>query len=133
MFNTTLIGVMLMLMNGLGMDSVSVEQLERNLLEEQEEQEIQEARNNGYEILQPIEIYFMYGNDNGTYWLEPSAEHENVIFVDYQSLKEWNIDYNELEHGNRMIGLFDETYQWELLEIITEEELIKESEESNKL
>lgn len=66
---------------------------------------------------QSIELFFMYGNEEGTYWLDPKAEYENVIWVDYESLIEWGIDFKELHHGNKKVGLFDET-GWELFEII---------------
>lgn len=114
--NTTLLTLLLMIMNTLGLNTVSVDELKWEL---NEEYRIQEARDNGIEVLQPIEIYFMYGNDDGTYWLDPSAEYENVIYVGYDELEEWNIDYDRLHHGNMMIGLFDET-GWELMEIVSE-------------
>lgn len=127
--NTTLIGLLLMIMNTLGMNTVSTDQLEWEL---NEEQNIQEAKNNGMDILQPIELWYMYSNEDGTYWLDPSAEYENVIFVGYESLEEWNVSVDSLHHGNMMIGLFDET-GWELLDMISEEELIEESNAANSI
>lgn len=60
-----------------------------------------------------LDVFFMYGNENGTYWIEPSAEYENVIWIGYDDLKEWNIEFDELSHGNKLVGSFDET-GWEL-------------------
>ena len=130
--NATLIGLLLMIMNMLGMNTVNVDQLEEQYeMALIEEQELQEARENGIQVLEPIELFFMYGNEDGMYWLDPSSEYENVIYVDYGSLAEWNIDYNTLEHGTMMIGLFDET-GWELIELLSEESLIEESNEANR-
>ena len=123
-----LIGLLLMMMNTLGMNTVDVEQLGMEL---NEQINVQEARNNNIQVLQPIDIYFMYGDDEGTYWHDPSVDINNIIFVDYESLKEWNIDYDTLEYETMMIGLFDET-SWELIDMISEEQLISESEEYNR-
>lgn len=60
-----------------------------------------------------LDVFFMYGNENGTYWLEPSAEYENVVWIGYEDLKEWNIEFKSLHHGNKLIGTFDNE-GWEL-------------------
>lgn len=61
-----------------------------------------------------LDVFFMYGNEIGTYWLEPTADYENVVFVGYDALEKWNIDMDDLHHGKRLIGTFDNE-GWELL------------------
>lgn len=111
----TILLSMLVMMSAMGVDELNFKQIEMEL----EEQKLMEAKSEGVEIVQPIEIFFMYGNEDGTYWLDANAEEENVIFVGYDSLIEWGIDFKTLHHGHTRIGLFDET-GWELLEIVKE-------------
>ncbi|MGG0667693.1 hypothetical protein ABE073_04105 [Lederbergia citrisecunda] len=61
-----------------------------------------------------IDIFYMYSVDDGSYWLDPTTDTENVIWIDDESLVEWNVNKEELHHGNRMVGMFDKT-GWELL------------------
>lgn len=63
-----------------------------------------------------LDIFYMYSNESGTYWLDPATtEGENVIFVPYVALNEWDINLNILHHGQKFSGLFDSEYEWELL------------------
>lgn len=61
-----------------------------------------------------IELFKMYNDSKGTYLLDPEAEHENVILVEKEQAAEWKLD--ELHHGTKVTGIFDEE-GWELLEI----------------
>src|SRR6185312_6882533 len=63
-----------------------------------------------------LDLFYMYSTDEGSYWLDSLAPVENVIFVDFDSLKEWNIDINELHHGNKFLGTFDPS-GWDLLKL----------------
>lgn len=63
-----------------------------------------------------LDVFYMYSNGDGTYWLDPTADYENVVFIGYDALEEWNIDFDELHHGNQYLGTFDET-GWELLDL----------------
>ena len=61
-----------------------------------------------------LDVFYMYSNEVGSYWLDPAtSEGENVIFVGFDDLKEWNIDLDDLEHGQKWIGVFSED-GWEL-------------------
>lgn len=60
-----------------------------------------------------LDVFYMYSNEEGSYFLEPNAEYENVIFIDNDTLKEWNVNTDELEHGMRYTGTFDKD-GWEL-------------------
>ena len=60
------------------------------------------------------ELFYMYGGPNGTYWLEPTAEYENTIYVDHASLEEWGIAPKQM--GEKYIGTFDPS-GWDLLKI----------------
>lgn len=61
-----------------------------------------------------LDVFYMYSNESGAFLLDPAAKIENVIFVEFEDLKQWDIDVNELSHGNILVGTFDET-GWELL------------------
>lgn len=63
-----------------------------------------------------IEIFYMYSKGNDNFFLDPLAEFENVIAVSDTDLIEWNIDKSNLHHGNKFIGLFDQS-GWDLLGI----------------
>lgn len=60
-----------------------------------------------------LDIFYMYSNDDGTYWIEPTTENENVIYVGYDDLKEWNVNADSLHHGEKFVGTFDNA-GWEL-------------------
>ena len=62
-----------------------------------------------------LDIFYMYSNENGSYFLDPTADVENVIFVPYVALNEWDINLDTLHHGQKFSGLFDSEYEWELL------------------
>lgn len=65
-------------------------------------------------------IYYMYSNENGHYFLQPSQEFENVIYIglnDYKIDSKFTIDINKLHHGQKFIGTFADESVWELLEI----------------
>lgn len=64
-----------------------------------------------------IKLFVMYSNDEATYLLDPSAEFENVIYVDKANAIEWGI-YN-LHHGTKINGIFDKT-GWDLLGVKTD-------------
>lgn len=64
------------------------------------------------------DLFYMYGGPKGTYWLEPTAEYENIVFVDNQSLEEWGINPTQL--GEKFTGTFDET-GWDLIKISEKE------------
>lgn len=61
-----------------------------------------------------IKLFVMYSNDEGTYLLDPSAEFENVIYVDKVTAIKYGI--YDLHHGTKVNGIFDKT-DWDLLGI----------------
>ena len=61
-------------------------------------------------------IYYMYSNENGHYFLQPSQEFENVILVN-EAKKLKNLDIEKLHHGQKLIGTFTDDSVWEILEI----------------
>lgn len=60
------------------------------------------------------DLFYMYGGPKGTYWLEPTAEYENIVFVENEALEEWGIVPTQL--GEKYTGTFDET-GWDLIKI----------------
>jgi len=61
-------------------------------------------------------IYYMYSNEKGHYFLQPTQEFENVILVsEVKKLK--NLDIKKLHHGQKLIGNFTDESVWELVEI----------------
>lgn len=63
---------------------------------------------------QELELFYMYGDQEGAYFLEPQAEYENVIYVPRGTLDELPDFPTEL--GERFTGTFD-SEGWELLSI----------------
>lgn len=64
------------------------------------------------------ELYYMYSNESGHYFLDPKAEYENVIFVglnDYLTDSNFKIDTPSLHHGQKFIGTFTDDTLWELI------------------
>lgn len=59
-----------------------------------------------------VDLFYMYNNEEGAFFLDPSADVENVIFVDNDSLNDWDIP-EDLHHGTKFVGEFDST-GWEL-------------------
>lgn len=68
---------------------------------------------------QELDLFYMYGDENGAFLLEPTAEYENVIFVPREMLEELEPFPTEL--GERFTGTFD-AEGWELLELNHKEE-----------
>lgn len=54
-------------------------------------------------------LFFMYANEKGCYFLQPSAKYENVILVeDHSSCK-------NIHHGTKFVGTFTDDELWELV------------------
>lgn len=63
------------------------------------------------------ELFYMYSNETGHYFLDPKAEYENVIYVglnDYLLDSNFKIDTPSLHHGKKFIGTFTDDTLWEL-------------------
>ncbi|UUV25888.1 MULTISPECIES: hypothetical protein [Lysinibacillus] len=66
------------------------------------------------------ELFYMYSNKEGHFFLDPKAETENVIFVglnDFKTDKNFTIDTTTLHHGKKFIGTFADDGLWELIKI----------------
>lgn len=66
------------------------------------------------------ELFYMYSNKEGHFFIDPNAESENVIFVglnDYKIDKNFKIDTTSLHHGKKFIGTFADDGLWELIKI----------------
>ena len=66
------------------------------------------------------ELFYMYSNNEGHFFLDPKAETENVIFVginDYKVDKNFKINTTNLHHGKKFIGTFADDSLWELEKI----------------
>ncbi|MFJ3388799.1 hypothetical protein [Lysinibacillus sp. NPDC086135] len=66
------------------------------------------------------ELFYMYSNKEGHYFLDPKAETENVIFVglnDYKIDENFKIDTTTLHHGKKFIGTFVDDSLWELIKL----------------
>lgn len=57
------------------------------------------------------ELFYMYSNNEGHFFLDPKAETENIIFI---GLNDFKIDASTLHHGKKFIGTFDDDSLWEL-------------------
>lgn len=54
-----------------------------------------------------IPIYKIAESESGVYFLDPSAEFEKEIYVDWNSINNWELQ--DLEQGEKIIGIFDST------------------------
>lgn len=66
------------------------------------------------------ELFYMYSNKEGHFFLDPKAEFENVIFVglnDYKIDENFKIDIATLHHGKKFIGTFADNTLWELIKL----------------
>lgn len=66
------------------------------------------------------ELFYMYSNKEGHFFLDSKAEYENVIWVgkdDYKTDKNFKIDSASLHHGKKFIGTFADEGLWELIKI----------------
>lgn len=59
-------------------------------------------------------LFYMYGNEQGHYFLDPLAKYENVIFV---SNDDFMFTKDKLHHGKRFIGTFEDNTMWELIDL----------------
>jgi len=60
------------------------------------------------------ELFYMYSNDEGHFFLDPEVTTENVIFI---GLNDFKIDTPTLHHGKKFIGTFADDSSWELISI----------------
>lgn len=58
-------------------------------------------------------LYYMYSNEQGHYFLDPSTEYENVIFIGKNDFK-----LSKLHHGKKFIGVFEDQTKWDLENIL---------------
>lgn len=66
-----------------------------------------------------LDLFYMYGNRTGAYFLEPKAEYENLIYVSQSDLNDWDI--TPTETGQKFTGIFDPT-GWDLITLKHKEE-----------
>lgn len=60
------------------------------------------------------ELFYMYSNNEGHFFLDPKATTENVIFI---GLNDFKVDTASLHHDKRFVGTFSDDYLWELLNL----------------
>lgn len=63
-----------------------------------------------------LNIFYMHSGNGGTYWLEPTAKIENVVFVPDSDLKSWGLNPSKLKAGQIGRATFD-SKMWELQRI----------------
>ena len=66
------------------------------------------------------ELFYMYSNNEGYFFLDPKAETESVIFVginDYKVDKNFKVNTTTIHHGKKFIGTFADDSLWELVKI----------------
>jgi hypothetical protein len=63
------------------------------------------------------ELHYMYTDEEGSFLLDSKASVENVIYVSHADMVNWIGDnyLDELEHGDKMVGTFDDDSLWELV------------------
>ncbi|MBG9689476.1 hypothetical protein ABD91_00855 [Lysinibacillus sphaericus] len=60
------------------------------------------------------DLFYMYSNDEGHFFLDPESTTENVIFIGLNDIK---VDTASLHHGKKFIGTFADDSLWELLKL----------------
>lgn len=55
------------------------------------------------------ELFYMYSNEDGHYFLDPKADTENVIYVGHDDFY-----VPETHHGTKFVGTFADNTLWEL-------------------
>lgn len=60
------------------------------------------------------ELFYMYSNNEGHFFLDPEATSENVIFI---GLNDFKVNTASLHHGKKFIGTFADDYLWELIKL----------------
>lgn len=66
------------------------------------------------------ELFYMYSNKDGHFFLDPKAETENIIFIglnEYKTDENFKIDTASLHHGKKFMGTFADDSLWELVRI----------------
>jgi len=56
-------------------------------------------------------LFYMYSNEEGHFFLDPTADYENVIFV---GLDDYFLSTEKKHHGKKFIGTFVDDEKWEL-------------------
>lgn len=89
--------------------------------------DVKESSNNCTQLLHSnnsdsnlTELFYMYSNNEGHFFLDPEATSENVIFIglnDYKIDENFKIDTTSLHHGKKFIGTFADDSLWELVRI----------------
>lgn len=84
------------------------------------------SSSSAYKVCQTVErvdgkvykdVYYMYSVKGASYWLDTTAEVENVIRVSDKQLSVWKINKSKLHHGNKYSGQFTRD-GWTLIRII---------------
>lgn len=83
--------------------------------------DVRESSNNCTQLLHSnnsdynqTELFYMYSNNEGHFFLDPEATTENVIFI---GLNDFKVDTASLHHGKKFIDTFAEDNLWELLNL----------------
>lgn len=57
-----------------------------------------------------IEMWYLYSNEDGTFWLEYGKDMEDtIIHVSYDDLAKWKISKNKLDYGFKMNAVYSES------------------------
>jgi thioredoxin-related protein len=62
-------------------------------------------------------LFYMYSNEKGHFFLDPTADCENVVWIvkdDWKIDSNFKIDTKSLHHGKKFIGTFVDDEKWEL-------------------
>lgn len=60
------------------------------------------------------ELFYIYSNNEGHFFLDPEATSENVIFI---GLNDFKVNTASLHHGKKFIGTFTDDSLWELMKL----------------
>lgn len=60
------------------------------------------------------DIYYMGSKVEGAFFLQPSSEYENMIFVTNEDLDAMDFEVEDLNVGDKLEGTFTDRTLWEL-------------------
>lgn len=62
------------------------------------------------------DIYYMYSDNKGAYFLDPAVKYDNVIFMPYKRLLNWGIDTDHMYTGQTYTGVYNDD-NWKVIKI----------------
>ena len=67
---------------------------------------------NGAVAHETDEVWFLYSNEDGTFWLDYNEDMDVVFHIDDDTLNEWKVNKDELQYGFKMNGIMDDEFNF---------------------